>query len=196
MLGEMPMTLPSDTASCVANTASYFEFLNSLQLGKWLFPTFGLFVVLILALAGWKQWTGFAFRHKWTSRVLLFTLTLVLAICLHLIVGWAFQNIPTRFAFESPNMTSTAFKLGIYGLVIGHEENLILPKEKNLLDCVHMLSVIETQNHAKDCDDDQVCIETMPVLKHKDIIDKIKESQNKNIPLVSTACKDVDVSKL
>ncbi|MGB9152774.1 MAG: hypothetical protein WCD70_06775 [Alphaproteobacteria bacterium] len=168
------------------------DFLAStIGMGAWGFPAFVVLVVFIFFLVHQKWWNAFAIRHKWASRFGLFILTACLVVFFRMIVDWTFAFVPVQFAFESPNLTATAIKLGLYGLYVGNEEKHVLPGKEALLVCVDTVSQHEFENAKQSCRGDLGCIEAVHPMSREAIITEIMESQTKQIEKVSDACKGI-----
>lgn len=167
-----------------------------IKYANWMLLAFVFVFVFILVVAGRKWWIRFALNYKWPSRVS-FTI-LVFSISYILWMGMALFSwlLPAWISVESPNLTATAIKIGIYGLYIGHEVDQLIPNQKGIMTCISVMSKREIQNQNQTCGNDLACIERMRTLSREDILARIKESQATNIDQVSTACKDIDVTKL
>jgi hypothetical protein len=164
----------------------------------------GLLISLILALAfililTWRKgWRDFSIDHKWSSRVILLVLSLFIAVPALFLPAKAVSNVLFgKIAMESPNLTATAIKLGLYGLYRNYEISAQLaPERRDLVGCVAAISSIEAQDFQKKCGDDQACFTNIPIMIMSTLISRIQKAMTNSSSEANSACKTVDVSKI
>jgi len=180
--------------------------INNIPFGSVTYDTWhvSLYVIVfvvsfgvIILLSFWEKWALFAGKRKWGSRVILCLSFLFLSFSLTSIFGMWAPLVPAKLSFDNPNLTASAIKMGIAGIILPRELTSHLPPEnEKLVNCIVVLSGADMRSRQAKCGDDRACFEKMLVLSRAEIIEKIRQSQTTNIEYVSEKCKDVDVSKL
>lgn len=159
---------------------------------------FGGALTFILILSRQKKWNDFLARNKWSSRFILFILSLFIVVpALFIPANGMAYLLPGRLAMESPNLTATAIKLGLYSLYRDYEiSNRVPPEERGLVKCVVAVSNMEARNFQAKCNDNQTCFANIPVMNRETIIAKIMEVSRSPSSEAYSACKNIDASKI
>jgi hypothetical protein len=160
-------------------------------------PAAPVVLMIFIFMTGVRGWKIFAVSHQWASRGLLFCLSLCLPLSLFYVTNSVFITTPVKISIESPNLTISAIKLGLYGLYYHRElEVHLTPNKVDLEKCVAALSIEEAKAYENNCGDNRACYEHIPAMSKENMIAKIKESQTTHIVNVSDACKNANVAGL
>lgn len=103
--------------------------------------------ILLILLYGFiyftrtSAWVNFAFANKWKSRMAICATSLLAIFLTNIIGGCIGWQVKGKLRFHSPDIITTALKLGSYAVVYNMQASTHIPQEqRDLLHCTRVLA--------------------------------------------------------